>query len=262
MAKPSSCWNNPVALGQNLQMAGSSLAFVGFVFFVVGFVGGGGGGNCINPVKKDLKWGTADDWDMAEHICCHNTQFAEPSGYFATENLFSQLRREKTGSTITFYDSVCGLPLFEAPIGRSMEAFEQESDHHGWPSFRPEEINSENVIINMGGEMASVCGTHLGHNLPDGGGDRYCIDLVCIAGQPRDANVNGSALPSVVDGGFRWDSTSSAYLCFALAVVCCLLSSVSDRVVETLSARKSAARPINEDLEPGAAAAFDAEATK
>ena len=27
-------------------------------------------------------------------------------------------------------------------------------------------------------------GLHLGHNIPDRGGDRYCIDLVCIAGQP------------------------------------------------------------------------------
>ena len=247
MAKSDSCVQDPVALGQTLQMAGSTFAFAGFVFFVVGFVGGGGGGNCINPVKKDLKWGTADDWDMAEHICCHNTQFAEPSGYFATENLFSQLRQEKTGSTITFYDSVCGLPLFEAPIGRSMAAFEQESEHHGWPSFRPEEIITENVIINMGGEMASVCGTHLGHNLPDMGGDRYCVDLVCVAGKPQD--VNASSLPGAVGGGYSWDSSDSAYLCFALAVLCCLVSAKADRIVECLSGRESAS--INEDLEPG-----------
>merc|ERR1740124_479077 len=32
--------------------------------------------------------------------------------------------------------------------------------------------------------MESICGTHLGHNLPEGGVDRYCIDLVCIAGSP------------------------------------------------------------------------------
>merc|ERR1712194_304426 len=30
----------------------------------------------------------------------------------------------------------------------------------------------------------SVCLTHLGHNLPESGVDRYCIDLVCIAGSP------------------------------------------------------------------------------
>ena len=43
---------------------------------------------------------------------------------------------------------------------------------------------SENVIIHNDGRMESVCKTHLGHNLPEGGVDRYCIDLVCMAGQP------------------------------------------------------------------------------
>merc|ERR1712232_1440906 len=33
----------------------------------------------------------------------------------------------------------------------------------------------------------SKCLTHLGHNLPKDGVDRYCIDLVCIAGSPLDA---------------------------------------------------------------------------
>ena len=43
---------------------------------------------------------------------------------------------------------------------------------------------SENVIIHNDGRMESVCKTHLGHNLPEGGVDRYCIDLVCMAGVP------------------------------------------------------------------------------
>jgi peptide methionine sulfoxide reductase MsrB len=34
------------------------------------------------------------------------------------------------------------------------------------------------------GETVSVDGTHLGHNLPDGKGNRYCINLVCVAGKP------------------------------------------------------------------------------
>ena len=29
-------------------------------------------------------------------------------------------------------------------------------------------------------------GTHLGHNLPDGSGNRYCINLVSVAGRPLD----------------------------------------------------------------------------
>jgi len=53
----------------------------------------------------------------------------------------------------------------------------------GWPSFRPEELVSENVIIHDDGRMESICLTHLGHNLPDDR-DRYCIDLVCMAGEP------------------------------------------------------------------------------
>merc|ERR1712232_422427 len=55
---------------------------------------------------------------------------------------------------------------------------------HGWPSFRPAEIVSENVIIHEGGRTESKCLTHLGHNLPMNGVDRYCIDLVCMAGTP------------------------------------------------------------------------------
>ena len=33
-------------------------------------------------------------------------------------------------------------------------------------------------------EVVSIDGTHLGHNLADEDGNRYCIDLVCIAGRP------------------------------------------------------------------------------
>ena len=41
---------------------------------------------------------------------------------------------------------------------------------------------AENVKIASGGRMTSACGTHLGHNIPDYNGDRYCIDLLCISG--------------------------------------------------------------------------------
>jgi peptide methionine sulfoxide reductase MsrB len=136
-------------------------------------------------------------------------QFAEPAGYFSEvgaselrcrvhvciilpslltqfdpSGFFDQL--DQKGTTV-FYDSVCGLPLFEAPIGRSFSDWRSESQGHGWPSFRKEEVKFENVLIHSGGEMASICGTHLGHNLPDFTGMRACIDLVCMAGAP-DAN--------------------------------------------------------------------------
>ncbi|KAL7515511.1 hypothetical protein ACHAXN_013454 [Cyclotella atomus] len=126
------------------------------------------------------------NYDTSNKICCNNHRYAEYSGYLnAPEvNLFSRL--DPHNETI-FYDSVCGIPLFIAPRGRSFDEWKQESLHHGWPSFRHKEIVSENVIIHPDGRMESKCLTHLGHNLPEGGTDRYCIDLVCIAGQPLSA---------------------------------------------------------------------------
>jgi len=72
-----------------------------------------------------------------------------------------------------YYDSVTGKLLFTAPIGRSFEEFKKESMAHGWPSFRDEEVNWENMRVLADGEAVSVDGTHLGHNLPDGKGNRY-----------------------------------------------------------------------------------------
>merc|ERR1712085_38872 len=127
--------------------------------------------------------GTELDYSTAERICCDNHRFAEYRGYLEAPEVDLFARLDPAAETV-FYDSVCGIPLFVAPRGRSFEEFREESLHHGWPSFRPEEIVSENVIIHEGGRMESRCLTHLGHNLPDGGVDRYCIDLVCMAGEP------------------------------------------------------------------------------
>merc|ERR1712157_573392 len=88
------------------------------------------------------------------------------------------------GSEITFYDSVSGQPLFVVPRGRSMRDFMEESRKHGWPSFRDDEVISANVRVLPDGETVSVFGTHLGHNLPDRRGNRYCINLVSVAGVP------------------------------------------------------------------------------
>ncbi len=53
------------------------------------------------------------------------------------------------------------------------------------PSFRDEEVVWDNVRVLKGsGETVSLDGTHLGHNLPDRAGNRYCINLVSIAGNP------------------------------------------------------------------------------
>lgn len=47
-----------------------------------------------------------------------------------------------------------------------------------------EEVVWENVRALSNGETVSLTGTHLGHNLPDRYGNRYCINLVSIAGLP------------------------------------------------------------------------------
>ena len=63
-----------------------------------------------------------------------------------------------------------------------MQEFLAESQAHGWPSFRDEEVVWENMRCLANGESVSVDGTHLGHNLPDAKGNRYCINLVSVAG--------------------------------------------------------------------------------
>jgi peptide methionine sulfoxide reductase MsrB len=86
--------------------------------------------------------------------------------------------------TMTFYDSNSGKPLFIAARDRSFQEFLDESTSHGWPSFRDSEVVWENVRCLPNGETVSISGTHLGHNLPDKKGSRYCINLVSIAGNP------------------------------------------------------------------------------
>merc|ERR1711956_207863 len=120
--------------------------------------------------------------DIADRICNFNRHYAEFSGYWMTTPILDEV--QNSDDEITFYDSNTGKPLFAAPRGRSMEAFVSESSHHGWPSFRDEEVIWENVRCLEGGETVSIDGTHLGDNIPDSSGSRYCIDLLCISGNP------------------------------------------------------------------------------
>lgn len=41
----------------------------------------------------------------------------------------------------------------------------------------------DDVRVLPDGEAVSVFGTHLGHNLPDAKGNRYCINLVSVAAE-------------------------------------------------------------------------------
>ena len=114
-----------------------------------------------------------------------NRHYAEHSGYFEKTEFVKDAQAAASGE-INFYDSNTGKLLFTAPKGRTMDQFLKESRAHGWPSFRDEEVNWEYVRCLSDGESVSVDGTHLGHNLPDNKGSRYCINLVSVAGKPTD----------------------------------------------------------------------------
>ena len=137
-------------------------------------------GTSDTPAQDNLRWGC--DTTTADRICNYNRHYAEHFGYFTHNQAFmTELIKAKQ---ISFYDSNTGMPLFQAPNSRTWRAFWEESQQRGWPTFRDEDVNWENVRCLRGGEVVSLSGTHLGHNLPDQKGNRYCINLVSIAGRP------------------------------------------------------------------------------
>jgi len=172
-------------------------------------------GTSAAPVQDPLRYGV--DRAVADQICSFNRHYAEHSGYFEGTSWLKEVAPAAASASsasadadadaaeqpVTYYDSVTGKPLFVAPIGRSFAEFAAESAAHGWPSFRDEEVVWENVRCLPDGECVSVDGTHLGHNLPSGGAvvrggqqqqrgvvvdrrkrNRYCINLVSVAGNP------------------------------------------------------------------------------
>jgi len=159
-------------------------------------------GTCLGAVQSPLRW--ACDWDEADKISCFNRHWAEHAGYWETTQFFIEegtKTKLKDGKTV-FYDSVTSEALFQAPVGRSWDDFVQESLHHGWPSFRDEEVLSDRVRVLEDGETVSVDGTHLGHNLPDNKGNRYCINLVSVAGFAPDTSQGKKAQISI-----NWNTT-------------------------------------------------------
>ncbi|KAJ3066412.1 hypothetical protein HDU99_003858 [Rhizoclosmatium hyalinum] len=135
-------------------------------------------GTCATAPMQDLRFGV--NYGTTDRICCFNRHYAEHSGYFLETNWLKEVSRTEP---TTYYDPVSGKPLFRAPIGRSFDEFLQESKSHGWPSFRDTEVIWDNVRVVGDGEAVSITGTHLGHNIPDRKGNRYCINLVSIAGR-------------------------------------------------------------------------------
>uniref|UniRef100_A0A7S4ANY9 Uncharacterized protein n=1 Tax=Pseudo-nitzschia australis TaxID=44445 RepID=A0A7S4ANY9_9STRA len=133
--------------------------------------------------QQNLRWEV--DWDTADRINNFNRHYAEFAGYWESTSFLSEFKEniENESGEVTFYDSGWkGSPLFTAPRDRSWKDFIAESKKHGWPSFRDSEVDWDYARVLPGGEMVSVDGSHLGHNLPDGTGNRYCINLVSIAG--------------------------------------------------------------------------------
>lgn len=132
------------------------------------------------PVQTNLRWNC--NAKIADRICNFNRHYAERSDYWSDTSTFLQ---EETGELpVQFYDSNTGRLLFTVPVNRTWEDFVLESRKEGWPSFRDGEVNWDNVRVLPNGETVSTAGTHLGHNLPDELGNRYCINLVSIAGLP------------------------------------------------------------------------------
>ncbi len=141
-------------------------------------------GTSSKPVQPNLKYGVSVQ--LADRICNFNRHYAEHATYFEETEFEALARKElEEKNELTFYDSNTGKPLFIAPRGRTFDEFLVESRRHGWPSFRDEEVVWDNVRVLEDGESVSVDGTHLGHNLPDRSGNRYCINLVSVAGQPK-----------------------------------------------------------------------------
>ena len=148
-------------------------------------------GTSLAPVQPNLRWNV--DGSTADRICNFNRKYAEYAGYWETTSFLKELSHE--GEPTVYYDSVTGKPLFVAPIGRSMAEFISESRTHGWPSFRDQEVVWENMrVLKATGEAVSADGTHLGHNLPDAKGNRYCIK--CARGSNAAAPASRALLHS------------------------------------------------------------------
>jgi hypothetical protein len=69
------------------------------------------------------------DESFADAICCDAffAPYAEPSGFFAEDDVALFDKLDPRGET-TFYDSVCGVPLFTAPRNRTFAEWRAESE--------------------------------------------------------------------------------------------------------------------------------------
>mmetsp|Transcript_10584 Transcript_10584/g.20052 ORF Transcript_10584/g.20052 Transcript_10584/m.20052 type:complete len:386 (+) Transcript_10584:30-1187(+) len=151
---------------------------------------------CAGTVQANLRFGISGRTEatvpvpvdqgesLADAVCCDKRvqNFAEPQFLFQAPDINLFAKMDSKGVT-TFYDSVCGAPVFQTPVNRTIAEFQADTNEHGWPSFREGEVFLDNVITDKKSTfVTSVCGTHLGSYLPDEKGSRWCIDLSCISG--------------------------------------------------------------------------------
>jgi hypothetical protein len=94
-------------------------------------------GTCHAPVQANLRFGC--DFKTADKICCFNRHYAEHAGYFLSAGKTWLEQVERAGEA-QYFDSVSGKLLFTAPRGRTFQQFLEESEDHGWPSFRDAEV--------------------------------------------------------------------------------------------------------------------------
>ena len=105
--------------------------------------------SCSAPISKNLLYnvdkytaasvglpnGSANE-SLSEAICCDVSyrNYSEPNGFFKFPDvrLFQVIDSK---SVTTFYDSVCGLPLFQAPIGRPFADWKEDTTEHGLKSL-------------------------------------------------------------------------------------------------------------------------------
>merc|ERR1711865_1194755 len=88
--------------------------------------------SCKDAVQPTLLYGVSGRMDtfggasasetMAESVCCdtRNKVRAEPRFLFEAPDILLFPAMEKNGGVTTFYDSVCGVPLFRAPVNRTL----------------------------------------------------------------------------------------------------------------------------------------------
>merc|ERR1712039_972484 len=115
--------------------------------------------------------------------------------------------------------------------------FLAESEKHGWPSFRDAEVVWENVrVLKSSGEVVSATGSHLGHNIPDARGNRYCINLVSVAGRPATDALEADADPNAesVESSLGRFPGFAAWLVFVWVAVPAMLAALNIHVPERL----------------------------